>query len=98
MGVTQSVRKVLEKRKISVYLLLLINLISLFGVTGIPFGQPILVGHHSERAHRKVLERADNAMRKGIEESKKADNYRARAEYWESRENIVNLSMPESIE
>ena len=30
--------------------------------SGIPFGQPILVGHHSERRHRKILERADRKM------------------------------------
>lgn len=66
--------------------------------TGIPFGQPILVGHHSERKHRKVLERADNAMRKSIEEDEKAKNYRRRAEYWERKANSINLSMPESIE
>lgn len=44
--------------------------------TGIPFGQPILVGHHSERKHRRTLERADNHMRQGIECSKKANKYR----------------------
>lgn len=43
--------------------------------TGIPFGQPILVGHHSERRHRKVLERAHNAMRTSISETKKAQHY-----------------------
>ncbi len=41
-------------------------------VTGIPFGQPILVGHHSERRHRKTLERADNAMRRAIDTDNKA--------------------------
>ncbi len=66
--------------------------------TGIPFGQPILVGHHSEKAHRKVIERADNAMRKSIEEEEKASTYKSRAEYWESKANDINLSMPESIE
>lgn len=30
-------------------------------VEHIPFGQPILVGHHSERGHRRTLERAQNA-------------------------------------
>lgn len=29
---------------------------------GIPFGQPILVGHHSERRHRAALRRSDQAM------------------------------------
>ncbi|HEU0227253.1 MAG TPA: DUF3560 domain-containing protein [Arachidicoccus soli] len=66
--------------------------------TGIPLGQPILVGHHSESRHRKVIERADNAMRKSIEEDKKAEDYRRRAEYWESRAERINLSMPESLE
>jgi len=36
--------------------------------TGIPFGQPILVGHHSEGRHRRVIARADAAMRKGCAE------------------------------
>ena len=41
-------------------------------VSGIPFGQPILVGHHSEGRHRRTIERAHNAMRRGIEADKKA--------------------------
>lgn len=49
------------------------------GKSGIPFGQPILVGHHSERRHRRAIERADHAMRQGIEESEKADYYKHRA-------------------
>ena len=32
--------------------------------TGIPFGQPILVGHHSEGAHRRLIERSHRAMDK----------------------------------
>lgn len=36
-------------------------------VEGIPLGQPILVGHHSEKAHRGALRRADSKMRKGLE-------------------------------
>lgn len=48
--------------------------------TGIPFGQPILVGHHSEKRHRKVLERADNAMRTAVSETKKAQHYAGMAE------------------
>lgn len=39
----------------------------------IPLGQPILVGHHSERRHRRDLEKIDNNMRKGLEASKRAD-------------------------
>ncbi|GGX72465.1 hypothetical protein GCM10007385_46560 [Tateyamaria omphalii] len=47
--------------------------------TGIPFGQPILAGHHSEGRHRAVLKRADNAMRKSVEEGKRAGALRAKA-------------------
>lgn len=32
----------------------------------IPFGQPILVGHHSERRARKDAERIENGMRKAV--------------------------------
>lgn len=31
----------------------------------IPMGQPILVGHHSERRHRSAVERIDRSMRAG---------------------------------
>jgi len=46
----------------------------------IPFGQPILVGHHSEGRHRAALKKIDNNMRKSVEASKKAAYYEARAE------------------
>ena len=48
-------------------------------VAGIPFGQPILVGHHSEGRHRNALKRHDSHMRAGINESDKAAHYRAKA-------------------
>lgn len=48
-------------------------------VSGIPLGQPILVGHHSERRHRNAIQRADNAMRRSIEEAKRATELRAKA-------------------
>lgn len=47
--------------------------------SGIPLGQPILVGHHSERRHRRAIERADNAMRKACEETDKAKYFEGRA-------------------
>lgn len=46
---------------------------------GIPMGQPILVGHHSERRHRRDLERADARMRRSAEEAAKAERLRQRA-------------------
>ncbi len=45
----------------------------------IPMGQPILVGHHSEKADRRYRERIDNKHRKSIELGDKADHYRGRA-------------------
>lgn len=47
--------------------------------SGIPLGQPILVGHHSERKHRRTIERADNAMRRSIEATRKAEELERRA-------------------
>jgi len=47
--------------------------------SGIPFGQPILVGHHSEGRHRRAIARAHAAMDKGVELSKAADAARDRA-------------------
>jgi hypothetical protein len=47
---------------------------------GIPLGQPILMGHHSERRHRKDLDRIDNNMRAECEAADNADHYRRRAE------------------
>lgn len=49
-------------------------------ISGIPFGQPILVGHHSEKRHRAAIARADSNMRKGVEASKKAKYYANKAE------------------
>ena len=42
---------------------------------GIPFGQPVLVGHHSERHHRAALTRADNAMSRSCERQKMAERH-----------------------
>lgn len=57
-------------------------------VEGIPLGQPILVGHHSEKAHRKALERSNDAMCRSVRESEKAAYYRQKAEAVENNDNI----------
>lgn len=49
-------------------------------VDGIPMGQPILVGHHSEGRHRAALARSDSAMRKSVEAQRTADYYARKAE------------------
>jgi hypothetical protein len=46
---------------------------------GIPLGQPILVGHHSEKRARKDAERIDNGMSKAVAESKLADHHKEKA-------------------
>ncbi len=45
----------------------------------IPMGQPILVGHHSERRHRRDLARHDRLMRRAIETDKRAKELAQRA-------------------
>lgn len=45
----------------------------------IPPGQPILVGHHSERRHRRDLARIESGIRKRVELGQKADEQMARA-------------------
>ena len=61
-------------------------------------GEPIKVGHHSEKRHRALIERNWNRMEKSVNEADKAKAYRERAEYWEDMANKIDLSMPESLE
>ena len=60
-------------------------------------GEPIKIGHHSERRHRKALDDALNNMGKSVEMMGKAKEHRRIAEYWERRASEINLSMPESV-
>lgn len=46
---------------------------------GIPLGQPILVGHHSERHARRDAKRIENGMRRAIKMWETADYWRDRA-------------------
>lgn len=59
---------------------------------GDTMGQPILVGHHSEKAHRNRLEKAHDATRRGLREDKKATYWSNRTDaaenYQAHRENI----------
>ena len=61
-------------------------------------GEPIKVGHHSERRHRKAIEDAWNNMGKSIEFDEKAREHERIAQYWESKANTINLSIPESVD
>ncbi|MDU3074772.1 MAG: DUF3560 domain-containing protein [Mixta calida] len=46
--------------------------------SAVPFGQPILVGHHSERRARKHAQKIENGMRRAV-------NLFETSEYWERR-------------
>lgn len=46
----------------------------------IPFGQPILVGHHSEKGHRAHINKIHSKMGKAIELDKKADYYESKGQ------------------
>lgn len=61
-------------------------------------GEPIKVGHHSEKRHRALIDRNCERMGKSVEFSNKAEAHESKAEYWESKINTINLSMPESVE
>lgn len=61
-------------------------------------GEPIKVGHHSERRHRALIERNWARMGKSVAESDKAKEYERRAAYWAERANKIDLSMPDSLE
>lgn len=64
--------------------------------SAIPMGQPILVGHHSERSHRAHLKKIDNNMRKSIEADSKAGYYAEKAKHIESDKTIYSDD-PEAI-
>jgi len=61
-------------------------------------GEPIKVGHHSEHRHRALIERNHARMSKSVEQANKAKAQEYKAEYWASRKNDIDLSMPECAE
>ena len=63
----------------------------------IPMGQPILVGHHSEKRHRRDLDKSWNAMGKSVQESEKAEYYRKKAEAAENN-NAIYTEDEDSVE
>jgi len=49
-------------------------------VAGIPFGQPIIEGHHSAKRHRSALKRSRNAADRMLEHSKMAEHHQGKAD------------------
>jgi hypothetical protein len=56
--------------------------------SAIPFGQPILVGHHSEKRHRALLKRIDAAHHRASEAGDKAAYYQDKADTAENNHSI----------
>ncbi len=61
-------------------------------VAGIPMGQPILVGHHSQRRHERALETSHAAMGRAVQASKEAE--RARQGAQASRQEVERRDDP----
>lgn len=62
----------------------------------IPFGQPILIGHHSEAGHRRDLDRIDGHMRKSVEAVNKAEHYANKAEA-AAKNRAISSDDPEAL-
>ncbi len=54
----------------------------------IPFGQPILVGHHSEKRDRNYRDKIHNTFGRSFEKSEKAEYYKDKAETIENNDAI----------
>lgn len=66
---------------------------------GIEPGQPILVGHHSERRHRRALEQHDSKMRQAFEHQDKASSMASRAANIEdAADRAIYSDDPDAIE
>lgn len=64
--------------------------------TGIPMGQPILVGHHSEKRHRAAIKRYENRTRKEIDNYEKSKYYAERAERLQN-DTVISSDDPDAV-
>lgn len=60
-------------------------------------GQPIIIGHHSERKHRRLIDKANNDIRKSIEMDDKSKYYADRAKSAENSK-VIYSDDPMAIE
>lgn len=60
-------------------------------------GQPILVGHHSEKKHRRLIEKANNDIRNSVKEDNKSKYYEDKAKNIDNSQVIYNDD-PNAIE
>lgn len=68
------------------------------GAEFLRLGEPIKIGHHSEKSHRALIERNWRRMENRFNELDKADLHNQKAEYWEKQAGKIDLSMLESLE
>lgn len=61
-------------------------------------GEPIKVGHHSEKRHRALLDRNWKRVENAIDLENKAHEQDRKAKYWEQKASEITLAMPESLE
>jgi chemotaxis protein histidine kinase CheA len=64
--------------------------------SAIPFGQPVLVGHHSEGADRSYRKRVENTQRKSFEAAEKAAYYQDKAET-AAANNAISGDNPDAV-
>ena len=62
----------------------------------IPFGQPIMIGHHSEKKDRSYREKIESSFKKSFEEAKKSEYWKNKVTSTESNTNIYSDD-PEAI-
>ena len=67
-------------------------------VGGIPAGQPVLLGHHSQRTHERALERSNAQMERALAESERAKYWSRRATFVTRREEQLQAAISLSTE
>ena len=68
------------------------------GAEFLRLAEPIKIGHHSEKRHRALIDRNWDRVGNAVKMTKKAEEHERKAEYWEKKQDVINLSMPECIE
>ena len=61
-------------------------------------GEPIKVGHHSEKRHRALIERNWKRIENGVALNDRIEEQKRKAKYWENKAAEITLAMPESVE
>jgi len=62
-----------------------------------PWGEPIKIGHHSEKRHRRALERSHANMSRSVQATRKAERLDARADAAESND-AISSDDPRALE